>query len=89
MYPWNSAYLGEKKAFSWDMNTLIGQQNKIYQPMEEPIDEGLTKDKETATFTPTHKEHIKVVLYSLKCTVWVSTRYPPLGVMYKLFEAHR
>ena len=57
--------------------------------MEEPIDEVLTKDKETATFTPIYKERTKVVLYSLKCTVWGSTRYPPLGVVYKIFEAHR
>ena len=57
--------------------------------MEEPIDEALTKDKENAAFTPIHKERTKVVLYPLKCTVWGSTRYPPLGVVYKIFEAHR
>ena len=43
------------------MHTLIGQQNKMYQPMAEPIDEELTTEKES-TFTHTRKERTKVVL---------------------------
>ena len=61
----NPTYLGEKKTVSWDMNTLIGQQNNIYQPMVEPIDEALTTEKEI-TFTPTCKEHTEAVLGSIR-----------------------
>ena len=46
------------------MNKLIVQKNEIYQTMEEPIDQSLTKDEDLA-FTLTRKERTKVVLSSV------------------------
>ena len=65
IYKWNSTYLGKQKHLAWDVNTLISQHNKMYQPMVEPIDQALTTGKET-TFTPTRRERTKLFLGSIR-----------------------